>query len=250
MIRPAFLLAATLVALPAHGAATAATPPPAACEVPADLVAPAQPLRNLGRSLQPGGRLDVLALGSGTLLGPRGGVDGSVPDHMLKELHDAAPGVGLYLFLHGARAETATAMLAAMRKEFSTHSYQLVLWQTGTVEAVRKLPLAQFRDTLGAGATAAAVAGADLVLIDVPYSRLLDANSDLQPYRAAMRDLADTGKVVLFRRYDLMRHWAETGVLDMEAAGKHEQHSAADRLRARLGEALAKLVLAARGQQE
>jgi hypothetical protein len=248
MIRPTLWFAATLAALPAPAVAAAAPPPPtAACEVPADLVAPAQPLRNLGGSLQPGGRLDVLAIGSGTLLGPRGGVDGSVPDHMLKALHDTAPGVGLYLFLHGARAETATAMLAAMRKEFSTHSYQLVLWQTGTVEAVRKLPLAQFRDTLGEGAAAAAAAGADLVLIDVPYSRLLEDNADLLPYRAAMQDLADAGKAALFRRYDLMRHWAETGVLDMEAAGRHEQHNTADRLRTCLGDALAKLVLAARG---
>jgi acyl-CoA thioesterase I len=244
MIRSAVL--AALVVLVGRGAAAAA-PPPGACNVPADLVAPAASLAPLGQALQPGGRLDVLAIGSGTLLGPRGGTDGSVPEHMVDALRSAAPGAAVHLSLHGARAETATEMLAAMRKELGAHPYQLVLWQTGTVEAVRKLPPAQFRDTLGEGAKAVAAAGADLVLVDLPYSRLLESNTDMQPYRAAMQDLAEHGGVALFRRYDLMRHWTETGELDIESAGKKERNNTADRLRACLGGALAKLVLAARG---
>jgi hypothetical protein len=246
MIRSVSRLAAALAALLSHGVA-AAEPAPG-CDVPPGLVAPGRPMAQLGHALQPGGRLDVLALGSGTLLGLRGGIEGSVPEHMVADLRDAAPGVSVRLTLHGARAATATEMLAAMRKEFAAHTYQLVLWQTGTVEAVRKLPPAQFRETLAEGSGTATAAGADLVLIDVPFSRLLENNSDLQPYRAAMQDLAEHGEAALFRRYDLMRHWAETGAIDLEAAGRGERNHTADRLRACLGEALAKLVLAGRGQ--
>ena len=246
MIRSGFWLAVALAALLARGAVAAEAPP--TCDVPADLVAPVHPLTRLGRSLQPGGRLDVLALGSGTLLGPRGGVEGSVPEHMVESLRAASPGATVRLTQHAARAETATEMLAVLRRELAAHAYQLVLWQTGTVEAVRKLPPEQFRQTLADGAGAVAASGADLVLIDVPYSRLLESNSDLQPYRAALQDVADSGAAVLFRRYDLMRQWAKTGEIDLEEAAKHERTHTAERLRACLGEALAKVVLAGRAQ--
>ncbi len=239
-------LAATLAVLIAHGVAATEPPPPPACDVPADLVAPSQPLPRLGRSLRPGGDLEVLALGSGSLLGPRGGIDGSVPDRMVEALRATIPGATVRLTLHGARAETAAEMLLVMRKELAAHPYQLVIWQTGTVEAVRQLPPARFRDTLTQGASAATGAGADLVLIDVPYSRLLENHSDLQPYRDVLRDVATQGDTALFRRYDLMRHWAKDGLIDLEAAGKAERNRTAERLRACLGQALARLVLAAR----
>jgi hypothetical protein len=235
-------LAVALLAVPLS--VRAAEPAPPACDVPADLVGPSSALGRVGPALKPGGRLDILALGSGTLLGPRGGVEGSVPDHMVAALHTAAPGATVHLVLHGARAATAAEMLVALRKELAAHAYQLVLWQTGTVEAVRKLPPEQFAGTLGEGAVAVAGAGADLVLIDVPYSRLLENNSDLAPYRAAMGQLAAHGSAALFRRYDLMRHWADSGELDLESANRRDRNNTAERLRACLGQALAKLLLA------
>ncbi len=241
------LVAAILASPLAQRTALAETPPAAGCGVPPDLVARTQPLPHVAAALRPGGRLDVLALGSGTLLGPRSGVEGSVPDHMVEALRAAAPGVAVHLVLHAARAETATEMLAAMRRELAAHSYQLVLWQTGTVEAVKQLPAAQFRATLGEGAAFAAETGADLVLIDVPYSRLLEDHSDLQPYRDAMQDVALHSAAVLFRRFDLMHRWAETGALDIEAVSRKDREKTANRLRACLGEALARLIMAARG---
>jgi hypothetical protein len=238
MIR-AIVLAVALLATPFP---VSAGEPPVACDVPADLVAPSRALARISAALQPGGRLDVLALGSGTLLGPRGGVDGSVPDRMLEALHAAAPGATVHLTLHGARAATAAEMLTALRKELAAHSYQLVLWQTGTVEAVRKLPPDQFAATLGEGSVAVANAGADLVLIDVPYSRLLEGNTDLAPYRTVMQQLAGHGDAALFRRYDLMRHWADSGELDLESANRRDRNNTAERLRECLGQALAKFV--------
>jgi hypothetical protein len=246
MIRSVPWLVGALAGLLVHAAVVAEPLPPPPCDVPADLVAPAHPLAGIGRSLQPGGRLEVLALGSGTLLGPRGGIDGSVPDRMVEALRATAPGATVHLTLHGARAETAAEMLVAMRRELAAHPYQLVLWQTGTVEAVRKLPPAQFRDTLAEGTAAATGAGSGLVLIDVPYSRLLENHSDLQPYRDVMQDVASHSDAALFRRYDLMRHWAKAGVIDLEAAGKGERNRTAEQLRSCLGQALARLVLASR----
>jgi acyl-CoA thioesterase I len=246
MIRTSFRLAAALAALLVHGA-LAAEPATVACDAPPDLVAPEHKLPQLARALEPGGRLDVLAIGSGTLLGQRGGMEGSVPEHMVDALRTLLPGATIRLTLHGARAATAAEMLTALRKELAAHPYQLVLWQTGTVEAVRKLPPAQFHDTLAEGATAVASAGADLVLVDVPFSRLLEDHSDLQPYRDVMQDLAAHSDIALFRRYELMRYWSKTGAIDLESAAKGERGTMAGRLRSCLGQALALMVRAAGG---
>jgi hypothetical protein len=239
-------LAAVVAAFVACGPVSAQGVAGKECAIPAALVQPLLPLPHLQADLQPGGRLDVLALGSGTLLGARGNVDGSVPDHMLASLRAALPGAVIRLTMHGARAATAAEMLASLRQELAAHSFQLVLWQTGTVEAVRKSSPALFRQTLVAGADAAAAAGAGIVLIDVPYSRLLESNADLQPYRSAMEELDGKSGLVLFRRYDLMRYWAEHSEVDLEAAGKAERGRTADMLRSCLGEALARLLLNAR----
>ena len=54
-------------------------------------------------------------------------------------------------------------------------------------------------------------AGGDLVLIDPQFSRFLRANTDLDPYENVMQQVATMPGVALFRRFDLMRSWADTG---------------------------------------
>ena len=62
-----------------------------------------------------------------------------------------------------------------------------------------------------------------------------------------MQDVALHSAAVLFRRFDLMHRWAETGALDIEAVSRKDREKTANRLRACLGEALARLIMAARG---
>ena len=53
----------------------------------------------------PAGQLDVLALGSASLLGARGGEAGSVPDRMVAALHAAAPDAAIRLTMRADRTE-------------------------------------------------------------------------------------------------------------------------------------------------
>jgi acyl-CoA thioesterase I len=226
--------------------APVATPlAPESCDAPAALLTPEEPLPHIGATLRAGGRVDVLAVGSASLLGPREGVAGSVPDRMVQQLHAAFPAADIHLTMRAERAEAAADMLAVLKRELAAHPYQLVLWQSGTVEALRKQPPEHFRATLGAGADLAANANADLVVIDLPFSRLLDKTADLEPYRTAFREIAARPGVVLFPRYDLMRSWSDAGELDLESSAKRERRRTADELRDCLGVALARMILAA-----
>jgi hypothetical protein len=193
------------------------------------------------------GQLEVLAVGSGTMLGPRGRPEGSFADHMVQGLREAMPAARIRLTLLAERGMTAAAMTAAIARALEEHRYALVLWQTGTVEAVRKLPPPELGRRLDEGAAAVRQAGADLVLIDPQFSRMLDANADLSPYHAAMREAAARAGAVLFHRYDLIRGWAASGELDLESATAREREHVIGRLNACLGRALAGTVLHAAG---
>ncbi len=118
-----------------------------------------------------------------------------------------------------------------------------MLWQTGTVEAVRGLQPDGLLDILHTGADHVRDAGGDLVLIDPQFSRFLRANTDLDPYENVMQQVATTPGVVLFRRFDLMRAWANDGRLDLEHAPKSRARQALDELNGCLGKALAHFVL-------
>jgi hypothetical protein len=216
------------------------------CVASATLLRPEEPLVHAQSEMHTEHHLDILAIGSGSLLGPRGGARGSLPDRMVSALEAASPGTSISLTVTGERAEPAAEMLGRLKRQLAAHHYPLIVWQTGTVEALRRQPApAQFQATLAEGAKLAAAAGADLVLIDLPYSRLLQAKADLQPYEDAIAAVAALPGVLRFPRFSLMHAWSDAGVLDLENVPRRDRFAAAQRLRDCLGQALARFVVMA-----
>lgn len=138
---------------------------------------------------------------------------------------------------------TAEAMLGLIKTELAQHHFDLVMWQTGTVEAVRGLRPDGMRDALQEGIQQVQDAGGDVVLVDSQFSRFLRANTDLDPYENVLQQIATLPGVVLFRRFDLMRGWAGEGRIDLERVRKPDREKAVALLNTCLGETLAALVL-------
>ncbi len=264
-----FAIAAALLAGPAYAAASTD-----ACPAADDAASSIASLPHVAEALQPGKKLAVLAVGSATMFGPeasqgRGTLtsqvlgaagpgpvgtpgqtfaqqpsDQAFPLQMAKQLRAMVPGADVQVVVRGGRGLLATEMLALLRKELATTHYDLVIWQTGTVEAVRNLPPSEFGQTLADGAEATQAAGADLVLVDPQFSRFLQANSNLDPYLQALQQVAAMPGVVLFHRFDLMRGWANDGQIDLEHTARSDRQKAIETLHACLGRSLARLVLA------
>ncbi len=225
-----------------------AQPAPASCAAPAEMTASETKLPHVAAAVN-AGTLGILAVGSATMLGPRGGTEGSVPSRMASYLRAALPAAAIELSVHGERGITAADMLGIIRTELEHHQAQLVLWQTATVEAARGLPIPAFLATLTEGARLVASAGADLILVDPQYGRLMYAKTDLAPYEHALAEAAALPGVVLFHRFDLMRHWVETGQIDLERASRPDRQQTTDMLHECLGRALAHLVLDGAGRE-
>ena len=214
-----------------------------ACAAPSNVTAPNTGLQHVENVLRVRGTLDILAVGSATMLGPRGGAEGSYPDRMVALLRAAFPTTEIRLTVHGGRGLTAAEMLVTLRTELSQRPYQLVLWQTATVEAIRNLPAAELAQTLADGAALVRTAGANLVVIDPQYSRFLRANANLDPYLQAVSQTGSLADVAVFGRYRLMKYWAETGQIDLEGASKSERQTIADVLHDCLARALAQFIV-------
>jgi hypothetical protein len=162
---------------------------------------------------------------------------------MIEALREARPNVVFQLTVLGGRNMTAEAMLPLLDAELRRQPYALVLWQTGTVEAVRGLRPDGLRTVLQTGVDRIREAGADAVLIDQQFSRFLRANTDLDPYIAVMQQVAMLPNVFLYNRFELMRAWAGDDRIDLERVKKTEREIAVVTLNVCLGETLARFVL-------
>ncbi len=267
------LMSASLVTVLSVAHLAFAAPPP--CKAPEDVAGIVAPLPDLRTSFRRGATLNVLAVGSATVFGPeaslaRGTVTNQALSHpasdqpvaalpqgsagtpsqyafplqMARALEAAVPGLTVSVTVRGGRGMSASDMVPLIHSEFAAHHYQLLLWQTGTVEAVRNISPGDFASTLMDGVDTARSAGADVVLVDSQFSRFLEANTDIDRYKEALQQVAITPGVALFHRFDLMRAWASDGQLDLERTSPAEREHAIERLHACLGESLARMVLA------
>src|SRR4051794_35313010 len=271
-MRMAFLLRAVLVCCCLIAAASDANAARNPCEAPDDASGVAAGLPHVAAALKPGSTLEVLAVGSATLFGPEASLlPGTVthqagsgapvsapapqvinaeaselafPRQMAKALEVAVPGAKVHVTVRGGRGLTAADMLGLLRTALAESRYQLVLWQTGTVEAVRNVPPGEFAQTLAEGAEAGRQANPDLVLIDPQLSRFLQTNSNVEPYEQAFQQVSSMPDVLLFRRYDLMRTWVNEGQIDLERTGKSNRKHVVELLHSCLGAHLARMVLA------
>jgi hypothetical protein len=237
-----WLLLTALIACPIS---TRADPLPAACSVPDSLLNPDEPLAQLGAAIRAGGPVNILAVGSATMVGAELGAGHTTafPYRMVDALQMALPRITFDLTVRGGRGMTAGDMLPLLRGALATRHYSLVLWQTGTVEAVRGLPPDGMVAALQEGVEPALAAGADVVLIDSQFSRFLRANADLEPYQDALQQVAVLPGVVVFRRFEVMRSWADAGTIDLEHTPRGDRNHAMSLLNTCLGNALARFVL-------
>lgn len=244
-MRPAgfwFLSLLSAATAPAMHANASEGPEP--CASPAEYVQPDEPLDQVATAIAAGGPLDILAIGSASTTGEGGG--GNVPPfprRMTAALQTALPRLQIGLKVLGGRGMTAEAMLPLLTEALAKQHFQLVLWQTGTVEAVRGLRPDSLQEVLADGAAKIRDQGGDLILVDPQFSRFLRANSNLDVYEAVLQQVATMPGTVLFHRFDLMHAWAKEGVADLERASKPDRKKVLNQINACLGDALARFIL-------
>jgi lysophospholipase L1-like esterase len=237
MKRLALLLAWLLLGSPALAG------PPAECLVAQDQVEHVFSLPRVTEALATK-KLDVLVVGAGssTLPGPNG-ASNAYPARLQKALVELAPAVAVKVATDVKSRRTTAEMVKGMAKPLADTKPALVIWQTGTVDAMQAIDPDQFSQALDQGINIARSAGADVVLVNAQYSPRTESMIGLSTYAEYMRWVALQHEVPVFDRFDIMKLWADLGTFDLtNAANKLE---IAKRVHNCIGWLLADLVIVA-----
>src|SRR3569833_3107486 len=186
--------------------------------------------------------LNVLVLGAGSsvLPGP-GGVSLAYPERLRLALVEAFPGVAVTLATDVTPHRTAIKMAESLTGDLRRSKPDLLIWQTGTVDAMEGADQDQFNQALDRGITIAKGAGADTVLINAQYSPRTESMIALGTYAEIMRWVAAQHEVPLFDRFAILWLWADFGTFDFFSATKNLD--TAGRVHDCIGRLLAALVV-------
>jgi hypothetical protein len=238
----ALTLAATL-GLMLPGAAPARAEPPG-CGAPPEALE-AAPLAGTFAAIARG-ELRILVVGS-AVTGGATSEEAAWPLRLQATLRARLAPVSVGVTTRGARGTTAADHARTIAAEAPRLRPHLIIWQLGTVEAARGLPVEEMGEAvLDAAAQLHAARGelTDLVLMDMQFSRFLRANAHVEVYRDRLRVAAAASEgAQLFSRWAIMKHWAETDRLDLERAPREQRAVVTDEMNDCLGRALAAFIL-------
>lgn len=199
------------------------------CGVPPEIITEARPLPRVHAAVAQRTPLVILALGGASTGGSAAGPpEAAYPARLASLLRERFRGLKVEVVGASRPRETTRVMVERLQGLLIAHRPQLVIWETGTADAVRRVDPLEFEHALQAGVDFARARSADVILMDFQYGRGASALIDFQPYFERLEWTASLREVTIFRRYDMMRFWSDSGLLDLtERQGDKQRKMAA-----------------------
>ena len=231
------------VGLAAAAAAPALAENPPACRVAEPILETSYQLPLVAKAIDKK-QLDIIVVGAGssTLPGPNG-AKRAYPARLQSALAEKLPGVTVKVTTDVKAGTTATDALKSIVSGISSAKPALLVWQAGTVDAMRSVELDAFSATLDKGIDAAHNAKTDVVLLNAQYSPRTESIIALGNYMDNMRWVALQHEIPLFDRFGIMKLWAELGTFDFNTATN--KLDMAEQVHDCIGRLLADLILEA-----
>ena len=165
------------------------------------------PLPKVTSALQAKAPLRIVALGSSSTWGTGASSRAhTYPARLEQELRMLWPDNDVRVFNAGVGGQLARHMLARIEKDVTPRQAQLVIWQTGVNDAIRGVPLDEFRQQLVYGIARLRAGGSDVILIDQQFYPSFKKLKDGPMYMAIMRDVAAQKHVPVMQRFRIMQH--------------------------------------------
>ena len=239
LLRPTIVLMAA-VAIGFPSLSTGAFGEEQECSVPESFYAFEPISTKTTKALADGREVVIIILGGSSTLGLAAGGGGFAwPARMAAVLTARFPSARVKVVNLAVARQTAKGTADRLARDVLPLKPTLVIWETGTVEAVQGSDIDQFRETMQAGIDALRAAGAEVVLMDMQFSRAAQTMIHFEPYLIAMHQLADANDVPLFHRHGIMRHWIESGLLDPRVRDGEKSRQLAAKLYDCIGRAMA-----------
>jgi hypothetical protein len=198
-----------------------------ACAVAANLVSSDVGLSHVAEGIQKAHRLDIAVMGTGSSILPSAsGADLAYPARLQATLSKRLPGVEIKVSSYARMKQTAAEMASGFAKVLTGARPALVIWQTGTVDAMKGIDPDDFRAALEEGVAALQSKGSDVVLMNMQYSPRTESMIAINTYADNMRWVAQNREVPLFDRFAIMKQWSELGTFDLYGATRNAETAA------------------------
>jgi acyl-CoA thioesterase I len=182
------------------------------CAAPSELTALGAPLPRTAARLAAGRPLTIVALGSSSTEGVGASrPERSYPSRLAALLQARFPGVTISVINRGVGGEMTPQMLARLDRDVLAQKPDLVIWQLGTNSVLADIDPAGEFDLARQGIKRIRASGADIVLMDLQYAPAVLVHPGYREMLYVLAGVARNEDVALFRRFALMRQWAEDG---------------------------------------
>ena len=189
------------------------------CDVPHELIEDDGELPATARALSRNQPLKIVTIGGASTAGSgASGATSAYPIRLQAHLTAQLRGHGVAVINKAVARQTAADMVARFKTDVLAERPALVIWETGTVDAVRGVDADSFTRTLADGIAKLKAGGADVILVDPQYSPRTIALMNLQPYFEGLHMIGDSAHVEVFNRFDIMHYWIDEGRFDMTLA--------------------------------
>jgi hypothetical protein len=212
------------------------------CSVPDDLLFSDSPLKRVSAAVTDQHKLAITVVGTGSsaLAGPDG-PRSAYPARLESTLNLRLSGVAVKVEALLRSRLTSWDLAKGMNKLLIDEKPDLVIWQTGTIDAMRRVDPDSFQAALEDGIDRLHKGGADVILMNMQFSPRTESMIATGPYADTMRVVAQQRGVPLFDRVGIMHYWSDSGAFDLYAAGK--DNMLAQRVHDCIGRAIATLII-------
>ncbi|MGL4728713.1 MAG: SGNH/GDSL hydrolase family protein [Bosea sp. (in: a-proteobacteria)] len=194
--------------------AVAGTPKPADCRAGIDKVPFKAELSALKNKLSRGEPAVIVALGSSSTAGAgASSADASYPSVLEAELRRRLPDADIKVINRGIGGQRARDMLARLQADVLAEKPDLVIWQTGGNDAIHDVGVEKFKKYTRKGVSRLQASGTDVLLMDSQWMPRAERYPNYRIYQAAILEVASETGAGTFRRYDVMKAWADAGRL-------------------------------------
>ncbi|GJE55998.1 hypothetical protein EKPJFOCH_2495 [Methylobacterium thuringiense] len=113
----------------------------------------------------------------------------------------------------GKGGDDARDMAGRLERDVIAEHPDLVVWQTGSNDPLKGVPVERFKELTRAGILAIRAAGSDVVLMDQQWCQRLSGVANAAEYGEALHELSAELGVPVIPRHDMMRAWVTRGLM-------------------------------------
>lgn len=177
-----------------------------ACDAPFKDIAVPEPLPRLAQAIEAGKPIKVLTIGSSSTVGIGATTPSRTYPSQLQGILTKAFADREFTFINrGVSGEQAAGAAQRIPVLVATEKPTLVLWQVGTNDALARVPVADFVETVRGAIRWVKSHNADIVLVGLQYTPASVRDEHYHAIREALRKTAEEEGVLIVRRYAAMQ---------------------------------------------